>query len=52
MMIERTEEIRFLREQAARIRALADAHKTRVSEQLHALADEFEARAADLERRG
>jgi hypothetical protein len=51
MMNRRTDEIRFLREQAARIRALAEAHKTKISEQLRALANEFEARAADLERR-
>lgn len=43
-------EVRFLREQAGRLRQIADAHQTPMSDQLRALAQELEARANELER--
>jgi hypothetical protein len=45
------QEVRFLRERAQRLRALADAHRTALSDQLRVMADDLDARADGLEKR-
>jgi hypothetical protein len=42
-------EVEFLRARARRLREMADAHQTGLSDQLRMMADELEARADELE---
>jgi hypothetical protein len=51
-MIDKSEEIRYLREKAIQFRELARTYKTEISPKLLEIADDLEARAAQLERRG
>jgi hypothetical protein len=51
MDIPEKEEAQFLREKAKRFREMADNYNTELSPFLRELADEFEKRAALLERR-
>jgi hypothetical protein len=44
------QEIQFLRDRARRLREMAEAHRTGLSEQLRVMAAELEARADDLQR--
>jgi hypothetical protein len=44
------QEVRFLRERAQRLRQMAEAHQTALSDQLQMMAYELEARADELER--
>ena len=44
------QEIQFLRDRARRLRELADAHRTALSDQLRVMAAELEARADELQR--
>jgi len=44
------QEVRFLRERAQRLRQMAEAHHTALSDQLQMMAYELEARADELER--
>jgi len=44
------QEVRFLRERAKRLRQMAEAHQTALSDQLQMMAYELEARADELER--
>ena len=46
------QEVQFLRDRARRLRAMAETHRTALSDQLHALAHELDARADVLERAG
>ena len=46
------QEVRFLRERARRLREMAEAHQTALSDQLRMMAHELEARADELERPG
>jgi hypothetical protein len=50
-MSDRSEEVRFLREQARRFRQLADAYKTGISDKLREMAVEFETRADEIDQR-
>ena len=50
-MAERTDEIRLLREIAARLREIARTHPTQMSDKLNAVAAEFDGHADDLTRR-
>jgi hypothetical protein len=43
-------EVEFLRARARRVREMADAHQTGLSDQLRMIAAELEARADELER--
>ena len=43
-------EVEFLRARARRLREMADAHQTGLSDQLRMMAAELEARADELER--
>ena len=49
-MAKRREEILYLREKAQQFRKLATDHNTEVSPRLVEIAQELEARAAELER--
>jgi hypothetical protein len=44
------QEVRFLRERAQRLRQMAEAHQTALSDQLQMMAFDLEARADELER--
>ena len=50
-MAERTDEIRLLRDMAARLREIARTHPTQMSDKLTEVANEFDAHADDLARR-
>jgi hypothetical protein len=50
-MSDRSEEVRFLRDQARRFRELADTYKTGISDRLREMAVEFEARADEIDQR-
>jgi hypothetical protein len=43
-------EVQFLRDRAQRLREMADAHKTALSDQLRVMAAELESRADELQR--
>ncbi len=51
-MKDRSSEIRYLRDKARQFRELANTHKSELSSQLLAIAEEFERRADQLEHRG
>ena len=51
-MPELTEEARYLRERASKLRSIATAYATPMSVQLMELAKDLEARARELENRG
>ena len=44
------QEIQFLRDRARRLRQMANAHRTALSDQLRRMATELEARADELQR--
>src|ERR1700752_98882 len=44
------QEIKFLRDRARRLREMAEAHRTALSDQLRGMAAELEARADELQR--
>jgi hypothetical protein len=44
------QEVQFLRDRARRLRDMADAHQTALSDRLRMLAHELDGRADDLER--
>ena len=46
------QEVQFLRDRAMRLRQMANAHRTPLSDQLRRLAQELEVRADELEQAG
>lgn len=50
-MSGRATEIRYLRQKAKLFREMADEYRTELSSRLREIAEEFDARAAELEQR-